>query len=476
MAKLVTKYQDWGVYVLLGAIVFYGGWLYQDFAQDDAFITFRYARNIAAGQGFVYNQGELTLGTTTPMYTLVLSLLQWMSGLDVRVLSNWVTICCLWMSGILLYEVGSGKGVTIAAAVAFIFVTNPLLLSAIQMETFFLLLIFLLSLKTYLSNKLYLTGVLLGLLILTRYETAIFACILGLHYLVTQRKSPFWLCGTAIIFLGWAIFAWITFGDIIPLSAKAKVTVLNAGDGYPFAIGAVIWWLVYSEQTGWYYFYLPITMVGFFTLLTQWWQEEIGYRLILAWTVLYFIAASFLAGSFTWYYGPLMPGLSILVVRGVEFSARIAAKRLTSSNAVRFQQLVFMIVIAMIVLQVFSWNRGWVYHEGRIVDHRYATYRAASNWLNLHAEKEATLATSEIGILGYYTSLKIVDLWGLVTPELLPWLAQGRVQTLNKAIEFYAPDYILVHEPILIELLQSSPSYRDVAHFGNGDYILYENK
>jgi len=476
MAKSVTKYQDWCVYILLGTIVFYAGWLYRDFAQDDAFITFRYARNIAAGHGFVYNQGELTLGTTTPMYTLVLSLLQWVSGLDVWVLSHWVTICCLWMSGILLYQVGSASGVTIAVAVAFIFVTNPLLLSAIQMETFFLLLIFLLSLKTYLSNKLYLTGMLLGLLILTRYETAIFACILGLHYLVTQRKLPFWLSGTAIIFLGWVIFAWTTFGDVIPLSAKAKVTVLNAGDGYPFALGAVIWWLVYSGQMSWYYFYLPITVVGFYVLLTQWWQEEISYRLILVWTVVYFVVASFLAGSFTWYYGPLIPGLAILVVRSVEFLTKMVAKRLTLSTPARSQQAMLVITIAMVMLQVVSWSRGWVNHEGQIIDHRYATYRAAADWLNLHAEKEATLATTEIGIIGYYTPLKIIDLWGLVTPELLPWLAQGRVQTLNKAIEVYTPDYIFVHELILIEVLQSSPDYQVVADFGNGDYILYENK
>ena len=36
---------------------------------DDAFITFRYARHLLAGAGFVYNLGERVLGTTTPLYT-----------------------------------------------------------------------------------------------------------------------------------------------------------------------------------------------------------------------------------------------------------------------------------------------------------------------------------------------------------------------------------------------------------------------
>ncbi len=39
---------------------------------DDAYITFRYARNLLAGQGFVYNLGERVQGTTTPLYTLLM--------------------------------------------------------------------------------------------------------------------------------------------------------------------------------------------------------------------------------------------------------------------------------------------------------------------------------------------------------------------------------------------------------------------
>ena len=39
---------------------------------DDSFITYRYARNILAGDGFVYNPGEAVMGTTTPLYTLLM--------------------------------------------------------------------------------------------------------------------------------------------------------------------------------------------------------------------------------------------------------------------------------------------------------------------------------------------------------------------------------------------------------------------
>ncbi|MCS6911199.1 MAG: hypothetical protein NZM11_11645, partial [Anaerolineales bacterium] len=47
---------------------------------DDAYITFRYARNLIGGAGFVYNVGERVLGTTTPAYTLLLALGALISG------------------------------------------------------------------------------------------------------------------------------------------------------------------------------------------------------------------------------------------------------------------------------------------------------------------------------------------------------------------------------------------------------------
>ena len=42
---------------------------------DDAFITFRYSRNILEGQGFVYNPGSRVLGTTTPLFTVIMAVM-----------------------------------------------------------------------------------------------------------------------------------------------------------------------------------------------------------------------------------------------------------------------------------------------------------------------------------------------------------------------------------------------------------------
>lgn len=47
---------------------------------DDAFITFRYARNLAEGHGLVYNAGDWVLGTTAPLFALLASLIVALGG------------------------------------------------------------------------------------------------------------------------------------------------------------------------------------------------------------------------------------------------------------------------------------------------------------------------------------------------------------------------------------------------------------
>jgi hypothetical protein len=55
---------------------------------DDAFITLRYARNFAEGQGFVYNRGETVLGTSSPLYALTAGSVSRVTRLDPLIVAN----------------------------------------------------------------------------------------------------------------------------------------------------------------------------------------------------------------------------------------------------------------------------------------------------------------------------------------------------------------------------------------------------
>ena len=225
------------VLLVLAGMVLSAAWIYRDFAQDDAYITYRYARNIVQGDGFVYNIGESVLGTSTPLYTLLLALLGLMSGQQMHAISLIIGAISLWVASATLYWLGKDCGRWSAAAIALVFSSSAFLISSVGMETLFLLALMLLSLRSYVSGKSIQAGILLGLLTLTRYECILFATLLGVHSWHQRKRAPTWLLATALVCLPWFVYAWSTFGHVIPHSALTKLADHAAGHGYPFAIG-----------------------------------------------------------------------------------------------------------------------------------------------------------------------------------------------------------------------------------------------
>src|SRR5688500_14582447 len=71
-----------GMSLIIFAVLIHLAWiLHTNYIEEDAFITFRFAEQLAAGHGFVYNVGEPIYGTTTPLFTILLSVwLRFVSG------------------------------------------------------------------------------------------------------------------------------------------------------------------------------------------------------------------------------------------------------------------------------------------------------------------------------------------------------------------------------------------------------------
>ena len=69
---------------------------------DDAYITFRYAQNLATGAGLVYNPGEAVLGTTAPLWALILALGRLLGFADLPWLATVLSALCDAASAALL--------------------------------------------------------------------------------------------------------------------------------------------------------------------------------------------------------------------------------------------------------------------------------------------------------------------------------------------------------------------------------------
>ncbi len=104
------------IYLSIGIGIFA---IYKAFAQhwvcDDAFISFRYAKNLNDGLGLVYNAGEYVEGFTNFLWTILLSL-----GLSFKldpihissslgILFYFLTLFVLYKTGTTVYEIKAGK-------------------------------------------------------------------------------------------------------------------------------------------------------------------------------------------------------------------------------------------------------------------------------------------------------------------------------------------------------------------------------
>ncbi|MGH2523272.1 MAG: hypothetical protein ACRDH2_12275, partial [Anaerolineales bacterium] len=144
---------------------------------DDAYITFRYARNIANGVGFVYNAGERVLGTTTPAYALLLAALSRLSGfydyprlaLLVNALLDAVTFCLVarFATRLTAAQVGQ-RWIGLGVALLFAIDGRTLDFSTGGMETSFNLMAIMLTLALLFENRTRWAALAAGLAVLVR--------------------------------------------------------------------------------------------------------------------------------------------------------------------------------------------------------------------------------------------------------------------------------------------------------------------
>src|SRR5581483_7971865 len=87
LARATRQYAP--IAAVAGAVVLYlHGWLYFHLTSDDAYISFRYARNLAEGRGLVWNPGQHVEGYTNFSWVLLLAGLT-KAGADTVVSARW---------------------------------------------------------------------------------------------------------------------------------------------------------------------------------------------------------------------------------------------------------------------------------------------------------------------------------------------------------------------------------------------------
>jgi hypothetical protein len=93
------------------------------FAQDDAFITYRYSRNLARGEGLVFNTGERVEGYTNFLWTVLHAVperLGWSTPLFSQIVGIATMVGAVLLTGVLARRLFDSRGLALLAQAALV--------------------------------------------------------------------------------------------------------------------------------------------------------------------------------------------------------------------------------------------------------------------------------------------------------------------------------------------------------------------
>jgi hypothetical protein len=419
------------------AVVFAGILLFAEFCvvryytrsiQDDAMITYRYAQNLAEGRGFVYNEGERVLGTTTPLYTCIVAVAvsvgftPWMTSLAMDCLFIGVVLALLaaWLA-----QTGE-KSLLIVSFLLFAYSPGAILpLAGMETGLFMMLSYGALFLTV---ARMHGPAVWCGALAaVTRPEGSLALLLATGAVLFRPEARGKWLwtlVPPALFLLISGVMLWVYFGSPIPQSVLAKKV---QGE----MLGAENLYIVHFFRDQWRPF------GAFFSLwaLLEWSGIALmflRFRVLwplAAWFILYL---GFMAGGraplFGWYATPLYPVRMIALACTGVFLVERALPLLKVRASLRRPLL----VVPIVLLLVFAASPGYTVFLFKL--HHYAyrqnspvlackMYEKAGEWLRENALPQDEIFTPEIGYVGFLSQRRIYDPIGLVTPEALELFA-----------------------------------------------------
>ncbi len=443
---------------------------------DDAYITFRYARNLLRGEGPVFNPGERVLGTTTPLYMGTLAVAALPFGADaapfpdiapvLNALADALTCLLLIGIGSALSTPGAGWAAAVLWAVSPMSVTFAV--GGLETSVYILLLASVLYFR--LRGKLIAMSALAGLAFLTRPDALILAALIFLELAVVLLRGKSLRAGLgalvriALPFLliagAWSVFAFLYYGTVLPHSLLAKSVAyrLDAGSGMirllqqygtPFfeqlTFGAMV--LIVTLPL-----YLFLSLAGIARAEKMLPRAGAAAGLLYPWVYFaVFSAANPLV--FRWYLAPPTPFLFLTIFLGL--AALLEGLR---AGGGRVRKIVFAgLAAAALALSLREWKPAADHGPARPAPEMAyiqleLQYRKVAEDLSQWIPPEYTVAAGDVGVLGYYLDNPILDTVGLNSPEAVRFYPLP--ESIYAILYAIPPDLILSARPEVIVFLE----------------------
>jgi hypothetical protein len=473
--------------IVFVSFAIYLGWSYLTsdfgFPLDDAWIHQTYARNFGERYQWSFLIDDPSGGSTGPLWGMLIALLYLL-----KIPPLWGTyffgFLILWgtaITGSILFEkIAPEKGSYKLIAGGLIAAEWHLVWSALSgMETILLILVLLIFFCWLMDKRenWWLPGILIGLSIWVRPDgltllgpAAMSLLLRGYPLKKLLKKLLAFAAGTLLFFGPYILFNWLVSGDVWPNTFYAKQAEYEAlrqsgllvrylriglqfitGVGILLLPGIVIELKDQVQSKNWEAVAAFIWMAGYLGLYA--WRLPVTYQ----------------HGR---YIIPAMPigflfGLSGLI-KWAEMKAEDLWRRLISGVWIG----------STIIVAASFWIYGARAYALDVAVIETEMVRTA-RWIEENTKENAIIAAHDIGALGYFAERKILDLAGLITPDVIPIIRDE--DKLAEHLDKEQADYLMTFPSWyseltdgLIPVYQSKGGFAPI--FGMDNMTVYEWK
>lgn len=431
---------------------------------DDTYIHLQYARNLAATGQLSFNRGDPTYGATSPLWVFLLAAVNKAGG---DLLASCRVLSWLFAVGsiILVYRLAAalgGRGAAASAALLLACEAWFVRWSAVGMETSFAVFMILLALEAGLGSarsarRSALFGLLLFLAVLARPETlALVALSIVACAFSPAPPARRWLHLAVFIplFAIWLFVIHRHTGSYFPLTAGAKqgrpvLTAALFGRALVPAkiMGATILlpWLALIAG-------LAAAFVrerSFTSLFIGRDGSRVAMRpgvlLMILWV--FALPAAYVVLDFQVLSRYLVPVIPCVIVLGVVSWKGLAALAWRRTGAGRVALAIF---TALVIVQSIGFYAKVVVQPTVQFSNALKTVVIGmGEWLAENSAPDALVATPDIGAIGFTSGRRILDLGGLVTPEINAMRRTTDVELIiaDGLYLAFKPDYLVDRSP-----------------------------
>ena len=375
-----------------------------NFISDDAFISLRYAANLLAGHGLVFNIGERVEGFTSPLWTLLLAGFG-ACGFDLleaaRALGLLCSILALPITYWLARQCGATPLTALIAPALLAFNGSFACWAASGMETALFVGLIAAAFATALSGNHWASAGLTAAATLARPEGLLVLFVLGCHQFLRAGRSwlPWLLVGGGPYALLLAFRRWY-YGDWLPNTYYAKT-----GGGWSQIQRGLDYLRDYAaDHEG----LLLLVGLAIFALL----RGAVGMRLVAVGWLLFWLAVAWLGGDG-------LPMYRFALVPLPLFAALAAA---CVSDLVRPFLVARKSGVALAVVLGCAW--AYTHWSPPRLKSHYGAYQfqqqveiprwtQVGQWFAASAPAGASIAVVPIGAVAYYSKLEVRDMLGL---------------------------------------------------------------